>query len=366
MRLHVDLPPEEFHGGIDRQELKMLGKTAGEVLDLSSNILFVRHPFSVHKALRDTCITEYPDRDCTELRQQLAERHKIEPTRILVGNGCCELVHLLAHSVIGWGDRVFVAWPTFSEYRRASVHAGAEVETTVLDPVLGSSRCLEQLIDRLRKRPARMVWICNPNNPTGAWVDRDALLRLARRFPSTVIAIDESYIAFATETKSLVASDVPNIVVLRSLTKSHALAGLRLGYLVAHQPLVDLLLSRRVPWSVNAAAQAAGVAALSDQAHYDRAMANMALCRARLIDELRQRGLTAYDSDAGFILVRVEDSDSFRSQLLARNVLVRDCGSFGLTNHIRISVGDDGAIDRLLHAVDEIAWVAKSRRSGGT
>ncbi|MEM9659982.1 MAG: histidinol-phosphate transaminase, partial [Planctomycetota bacterium] len=354
MTLELDSPPEELHGGIDRRELQALGKTAGEVLDLSSNVLFVRHPPTVRQALRETCLSEYPDRDGTELRQRLAERHAIDAARIVLGNGCCELIDLLARSVIDPGDRVLVAGPTFSEYRRVSANAGARVETIAAGSVPEYSRCLELLSDRLEVQSARLVWICNPNNPTGASHRRDGILHFARGYPSTIVVVDESYIEFAATTKSLIGCDVPNIAVLRSLTKSHALAGLRLGYLIASEPVVDSLLSKRIPWSVNAAAQAVGAAALAAQSHYDRAMANMASCRGRLIEELQRRGLSPYPSEGGFVLVPIENSAEFRSELLARNVLVRDCDSFGLANHVRIAVGDDEAIDRLLLAIDRI------------
>lgn len=357
--------PEEFHGGIGLAELERLEKTPNQVLDLSSNILSVEHPPSVRQAIIDASIAAYPDRHCSELRNRIAQQHSIAEQSIVVGNGCCDLIHELARTALNEGSRVLVLEPTFSEYRRASELAGAETEACFVVPGDSSFDWANAISDRLRQRSIDLAWICNPNNPCGGSRDRKQIEDLARNHPETIFAIDESYIEFADSTQSVIQSEITNLVCLRSLTKSHALAGIRLGYAVAKDPVVRSLKSQRVPWAVNALAQAAGVAALEDQAHYDEAISGMRLNRIRLVRELQQRNLQAFESDTNFLLVRVPNAREFRDALLRCDVVVRDCSSFGLDDCVRMAVGNKPAVDRLLAAIDhssaDLPPVARTR-----
>ncbi|MEM7314949.1 MAG: 5,6-dimethylbenzimidazole synthase, partial [Planctomycetota bacterium] len=344
---------EVFHGGIDLAELEQLGKAPDQILDLSSNILTVQHPSSVRQAMFSSSVAAYPDRDCSDLRQRIAERHSISRESIVIGNGCCDLIHQLARAMLREESRVLILEPTFSEYRRASELAGAYVEGCFATPGDSSTDWADAISSRLSQIPIDLVWICNPNNPCGSSRDRKLIEELARNQPETIFAIDESYIDFAELAQSVIKSEIANLVCLRSLTKSHALAGIRLGYLVADDPIVQSLKAKRVPWSVNTLAQAAGVAALKAQPQYDEAISDMRLNRSRLVEELQQRDLRPLDSDANFLLLPGVDAGEFRANLLRRNVLVRDCSSFELGGCVRIAVGDEAAVVRLLAAIDQ-------------
>ncbi|MEM8667738.1 MAG: 5,6-dimethylbenzimidazole synthase [Planctomycetota bacterium] len=344
---------EQVHGGMDYRQLEKSGKRPEQILDLSSNVLAVEHPKSVGNAIVNAGFSSYPDRDSNELIQRLAERHSVGSERILVGNGCCELIHLLASSILDRGRRVLILEPTFSEYRRASEIACAEIESCFVSPSDMESGWSSELSKCLERRRIDFVWVCNPNNPTGTSLNREELERLVRRNRETIFAIDESYIEFANATQSVSDSNLDNLICLRSLTKSHALAGVRLGYLIGPEKIVQLLKSRRVPWSVSSVAQTLGVAVLDAQPHYDQAIEEMRTCRRRLREALERRGLSPLESDTNFLLLPVANAEGFCERLIDNDILVRACESFGLKGYVRISVGNHDSIDRLLAVLDE-------------
>ncbi|MCG8653868.1 MAG: 5,6-dimethylbenzimidazole synthase, partial [Pirellulales bacterium] len=343
---------EAEHGGLDRAGLLARGIDPESILDLSSNLLFVDQPDSVRRAICTADVSGYPDRDCGELREALADRHEIPCERILVGNGCSELIHLVASNWLQPGHRCLVVGPTFSEYARASRLLGATVDQVSAGPEDGFAVPVDEVTSALEQSNYDLVWICNPNNPTGRGIKDAVIHRWSQDHPETLFAVDESYIEFAQSVRSVGGGQAANLIVLRSMTKSYALAGLRLGYLIGQSAQIQALRDRRVPWSVNQLAQAAGVAALRAQPHYDAAIDRMRIQRKRLASELADRGWRPLASDTDFLLCEVGDADGVCDRLLGRGILVRHCRSFGLPNHVRIAIGDPLAGDRLLAALD--------------
>lgn len=343
---------EASHGGIDWDELECHGIDPQSIVDLSSNILFVDHPEAVRRAIQSAAVSRYPDRNCGPLCQALAQRHAISPNRILAGNGCSELIHLVAGAFLKTDDSALVVGPTFAEYQRASQLAGATVREVPARTEDGFAVPVEAIEHELGRSNYQIVWLCNPNNPTGQSIEESVVRHWIESHPQTMFVVDESYIDFSTSTVSLSGDEWPNLIVLRSMTKSYALAGVRLGYLVAMASQVKALMARRVPWSVNEIAQSAGVAALESQSHFDEAMVAMRAERQHLVQELEDRGYRPLASDTGFMLIPVDDAVTLREQLLGQGVLVRDCHSFGIEKHIRVAVGDRAASDRLLDALD--------------
>lgn len=351
MRNHTQHDEAE-HGGIDWNELQRQGIDPQSVIDLSSNVLFVEPSDEVRCAVAKAAISRYPDRHCGSLREALADRHGIDRERILVGNGCSELIHLVAATLLHTSDHVLVIGPTFSEYSRASRLANAVVHEVCAQSEVGFSVSTVDIALELRRVNYRMVWLCNPNNPTGQSIDASIIQQWIQTHPQTIFVVDESYIEFSNTTASLICDESPNHVVLRSMTKSYALAGVRLGYLVTSASQTVPLIARRIPWSVNEVAQSAGLAAIKSQGHYDNAMASMKFQRTRLINELQRRNYQPLASDTGFLMIPVRDASEFRDRMLSQGILVRDCRSFGIENHIRIAVGDAAATDRFLSVLD--------------
>ena len=197
----------------------------------------------------------------------------------------------------------------------------------------------------------RLCWLCSPNNPTGAALPAALIAALVRGYPGTLFVLDEAYcdlLADAQWSPDLLAGG--NLVVLRSMTKTWGLAGLRLGYAIAAPETAAALRAAAPPWSVNACAQAAGVVALADLEHHLRSVALLTAERDRLATGLRAGGWVTELTTAGFFLIDVGDALAARRALLAQGCLVRDCTSFGLSGHVRVSPRLPRQNDLLLEA----------------
>ena len=330
---------DTVHGGIDFVELERLGLSPKNILDLSSNILPDGPSPRVICAIQNASIDRYPDRESIDLRRAIADHYHIPFDKILVGNGCCELIHLIASSIVQMGDHVMIVGPTFSEYERAAQMAGG---IPVLCNAIAETRfdCpMSEIESTLCGFSIRLAWICNPNNPTGRLIPKSILLQWLEEHPQTVFVVDESYIEFTTGSESLIDCCYANLIVLRSMTKAYALAGLRLGFAVVGDSWIPLFNSRRVPWSVNSPAQVAGVAALADCEHYLGAMKRLSLAKRELLEKLHLNGFQTVASDTAYFLMEVDNATILRERLLMHGVLVRDCSSFGLSRYVRIAVG---------------------------
>lgn len=282
----------------------------------------------------------YPDPECRQLRERLARYVGTDIDRISVGNGAVEIIHWFAQAFAK--RRVAIPAPTFCEYELASQRAGAGITFVPLAPDFGLDA--SAVIDA--GRGADAIFLCNPNNPTGL-LATDQIKKIIRNTDSsTKILLDECFIELADRKESLVKM-VPahdNLVVLRSLTKSHGLAGLRVGYSVSSADIADKLSTFRVPWNVNGLAQAAGAAAISDRTYVARSVRFVEKEKKLLYDKIKKmRSFMPLESDVNYFLVRLNgrDSTEFRDALLKKTgVLVRDCSTFtGMgRQHVRIAV----------------------------
>ncbi|MXW26994.1 MAG: histidinol-phosphate aminotransferase family protein [Dehalococcoidia bacterium] len=344
------------HGGLDAGELRSLGLVPEQVLDFSANI----NPLGPSKRVREAAaaadLAAYPDRESFALRQALASRLGVAGENLVVGNGSTELIHLLARSRLRPGDACLIFSPTFGEYEAAALGAGAVVHSfpaTEADAFHWSIDAAVRAVDE--RRPAA-VFLCNPNNPTGVHLGREAVERLAAAVaPNALLVLDDAYAPLADCPRdSLPLLGRGNVAILRSMTKDHALAGVRLGYLVAQPKVVAGVRALQHPWSVNAVAQAAGLAALDDDDHVEAARGVIREAKAFLRAELDALGLAVTPSAANFLLVKVGDGAGIRAALLRRRVAVRDCASFGLPEHIRIAVRRPEECARLVEALKEV------------
>ena len=349
---------EVVHGGIDFAEMVALGLNPDEVIDFSSNILPDGPSPMVYEAIQKSRIDRYPDRQCTELVDTISRVYGVEASRLLVGNGCCELIHLVASTFLKTDDQVLVIGPTFSEYERVSKLSGCKIvevrckweeQFAVSDSRIGKA---------LEQNKPKMVWLCNPNNPTGRSISSGQILSWLAMYPSTLFVIDESYIEFTESVPTIVREHHPNLIVLRSLTKLHALAGLRLGFAVAPADLTKEMRMRRIAWSVNTLAQAAGVAALLDDAYYRSALSRLHVAKHSMVSRLRGIGFMPIPSDTCFFLLQVPESNAVRQRILKSGLLVRSCDSFGMSGYIRVSVRTEFENARLVDAL--IAYGCKS------
>ncbi len=238
------------------------------------------------------------------------------------------------------GDKAFVLTPTFGEYEAACRLAGASVTSLPANRGFGFQWDLDRVCEAIRDDGPALVFVCNPNNPTGAYLEEADLGKLVNAVDDgAIVAVDEAYVTFVDGAwDALAALDRQKLVLLRSMTKDYALAGLRLGYGVASRELTEAMGLYQPAWSVNALAQAAGLAALSDEAHLEGARECVRNGKAYLRRKLGDMGLRVSQSSANFLLIEVEDAARVRTQLLHRGVCVRDCTSFGLPGYIRVGI----------------------------
>jgi len=343
------------HGAFDYEELAQARLDPEQMLDFSVNSNAYGPPPAVRDALRAVPLDRYPDREALALRRVLAERLGVAMSQIVAGNGTAELIWLIAAAFVRPRDRALVIEPTFGEYGRAVALAGGQVARWRAHPEDGFAVKTEQVESQIDDLHAKLVFLCNPNNPTGQVIAPDVVSIWAERHPQTLFVVDEAYLNFTCGLASASGSVRDNILVLRSMTKDYALAGLRLGYAVGRQDVIEVLARVRPPWSVNALAQAAGVAALEDQAWLTSSIQKLVQSKEVLVKELGTLGLPPVPSATHFFLVWVGDGATFRRNLMSRHVLVRDCASFGLPEYVRIATRKPEENARLLAAIREEA-----------
>jgi histidinol-phosphate aminotransferase len=280
----------------------------------------------------------------------VAAHHDVPVETVLAGNGSTELIWAIARSYLRPGDCAVTIGPAYGEYRVASLAMGAEA-SDLLHPRLAPSE--EWVLAALRSYAPRVVWLCHPNNPTGDAFPLEWLSSMMAAHPSTLVVVDEAYLPLAEGLPSaLPLVQTGQVVVLRSMTKDAGLAGLRVGYAIAAPTVADVI--RRVipPWSVNALAQAAGIAALEDHEHAARMQQVVAASRRHLVAGLGRLDIFPRPSVANFVLARVGNGTTVAERLLKRGIAVRDCTSFGLPEHVRIGVRSIPDQERLLGALD--------------
>ena len=344
--------PPAKHGAFDFAELEALGLDPDQVIDFSVNSNPHGPPPGVREAIVAVPLERYPDRESTALSRALAARHAIDAAQIVVGNGSAELLQLIAQAFIDRDDTVVIPSLTFSEYARVSALAGARIRP--LDWPAPDSGLSESQAAAMgaAMRDARVVFLCNPNNPDGRHLPLDWIRRhWIQACPETLFVLDEAYANFLSEPETAIGSDLPNLLVLRSLTKDYALAGLRLGYLAGDASLIEAVRRARQAWNVNALAQAAGVFVLDQDAWLKHSMARLQADKAGLCRRLRQLGYEPMPSAVHYFLLPVGDAAGFRSRLLAQGILVRDATSFGLPHCVRIATRTAGENERLCRAI---------------
>ena len=351
-RPEIDLVAPAVHGAFDFDELEKLALNPDEVLDFSVNSNPYGPSPQVRAALADVPLERYPDREAIALRRALGIRLNLPPENIVIGNGTAELFWLLAFATLSPGSRVFIVGPTFGEYRRVSALMGAETHgwrsqpdhPELVDPI--------ELAILLREIQPGLTFICNPNNPTGHSIDPAQIAGLVAAQPECLFVVDESYLGFTPTLASALTLGADNVLVVRSMTKEYALAGLRLGYAAGHnRSLITAIGAVRPAWNVNGPAQAAGVAALEDDNYLQTSLTQLYRAKTNLLAGLTGLDFEPLPSATHYFLMPVGDAATFRRKLLAHGVLVRDCASFGLPDYVRIATRTPSENARLLAAI---------------
>jgi histidinol-phosphate aminotransferase len=298
----------------------------------------------------------YPDGSGFYLRQALAKKHGFMPEQIVLGNGSNELIELLVRAFLRPGDEAVMPHPSFVVYPMI-VQAAGGVRVMVM---LKEYRLDLEAMARAMTPMTKLVFIANPNNPTSTIVTADEVEHFMARVPErTIVVFDEAYIEFA------LGPDFPEVlqyvkqgrkvIVLRTFSKAASLAGLRVGYGVADADAISLMNRIRQPFNVNSLAQAAGLAALEDEAHIMECVRMIEAGRHYLYDEFKNLGVSYVPSRANFILVDVGRSaaDIFQ-KLLQHGVIVRPLTPFGMETALRITVGTPEENRKLVKALQAV------------
>ncbi len=345
----VAATPPAHHGAFDYDELARLGYSPDEVIDFSVNSNPYGPPPGVQQAIARVPLDRYPDRECIALREVLAVRHHVNIEQIVVGNGTAELLMLIAMAFIRRGDKVLVVEPTFSEYERVARLNGAQVHKIVVDaPDL--TLHADMLVLALMDHAPRCVFLCQPNNPTGQTLNATQIRNWVQLHQDTLCILDAAYLPF-TFADDLLIPSLPNLIIIHSMTKNYALAGLRLGYAVGHRNVIEAIRAVRPAWNVNGLAQAAGVAALDQNKWLREAVNQLHTNKRELTAGLKSHGYEPLPSAVHYFLMHVGDGAAFRAKLLKHKIMVRDCASFGLPEYVRIAARTPEDNNRLLEAV---------------
>ena len=358
-----------MHGGLKPAELRALGLKPEDVLDFSASVSPIGPPVGVWEALREVDLSAYPDPQCLSLRDAIWHNFSesvdggFSTENILVGNGSTEIIHLLARAYLSpprpnTENIAFLFAPTYSEYSGACQLAGAGICSTDSSQHPAFRWDLNLAIQGVvRVRPS-LVFLCNPNNPTGVFLSREEVFRLAESTSSVggLLVVDEAYVSFAEDAwDSPALLNLGNVVLLRSMTKDYGLTALRLGYSLASEQVTSQLALFQPDWSVNGPAQAAGLAALADTEYLPRARRAVAEAKEYLTARLTETDFVVSPSSANFLLVRVGDGASWRRKLMGQGLCVRDCASFGLPEYIRIGIRSLPDCRRLADAMNELS-----------
>lgn len=284
----------------------------------------------------------YPDGNGFALKEALAAKHGIKTTQITLGSGSDHIIELVSRAFLQGGRNAVISRYAFAIYAITAQAAGAELRIVEATPAYGHDlAAMAAAVDE----NTGVVFIANPNNPTGTWSDRESLAALLRRVRDDVIVVvDEAYFDYVTEAQypdaTTMVAEHPNLVVLRTFSKAYGLAGLRVGYAVSSADVTELLNRVRLSFNPNSLAQVGAVAALGDTGHLERTVALNRSERARMEQALTAMGIATIPSVCNFITadVRQPGRTMFR-KLLERGVIVRPLDGYGLPQHLRLFVG---------------------------
>ncbi len=342
------------HGGINYLELEKLGISPEDVLDFSVSTNPFGPPPGIREAIAQASVDRYPDSEATELTLLLARKLNIAPGNLMIGSGSTELIRLVATAYFGPDDLVIIPQPTYGDYEIACHLVDAQVLKQPMLEETSFQLNVAETVDLIRKHRPKGMFLCNPNNPTGQYLPEEELRKILSAAKDSLVILDEAYIAFTGNTwSSLDLVGWGNLVILRSMTKDYALAGLRLGYAVAAESIISVLKRVRPPWNVSSVAQAAGAFALKADGYLDMCGIKLNEAKEFLVEGLKGLGLSPLPSQANFFLVKVEGAARLRQALLRKGILVRDCTSFGLPNYIRLAPRSIAECQRLLNAIKE-------------
>jgi histidinol-phosphate aminotransferase len=322
------------------------GLDEASIVKLASN----ENPFGLPESSRQAMaaavadLGRYPDANGFELKAALSKRYDVPADWITLGNGSNDILEIAAHAFVQGGQSVVYSQYSFAVYALATQGVGAR---SIVVPAKAYGHDLDAMAASI-EADTRLVFIANPNNPTGTFIPAAAIEAFVKRVPEHVIVVlDEAYNEFLAPEQQFESAEwvrkYPNLMVSRTFSKAYGLAGLRVGFAIAQPALTDLMNRIRQPFNVNSLAQAAAIAALNDKQFLEQGARNNAAGYLQFVEAFQQLGLEYVPSYGNFVLVRVGDDNEAGARvnlaLLKQGVIVRPVGNYGLPQWLRISIG---------------------------
>lgn len=347
--------PRAAHGGLPLDALLRLGIDPASVLDLSTSLSpLPAHP-DVVQAVRECDVHSYPDPHCFEVKAAIAGAMQLDPHSLVIGHGSVELlwslVRVLAESDEP-GKPLLTVSPTFSEPENAARAHGLSVARVDMLEAAGFALDPARIAAAIAQTRPFAVYLCQPNNPTGAALPGALLGELIASHPSVPFIVDEAFLSLSSRHEDVQRLLPINAIRVRSLTKDHGLAGLRVGYAVCAAELAELVEAQRPPWMISAPAQAAIIATMANLDHVAVVRQQLLAHKAALIADLHALDIATVPSETTFFLARVHDADALHDFLLREHgVLIRSGSTFGLPHYIRLPACMPPARARLMTAL---------------
>ncbi len=297
----------------------------------------------------------YPDGNAFYLKQKLADKLGVDPANLILGNGSNEIIEFVGHALITPGADVVVSEYSFAIYPIVAKLFGANVITV---PAKYYGHDLPAMVKAITPQ-TKVIFVANPNNPTGTLAPREAVVHLINNVPKNVLLVmDEAYFEFLDDSVDLLPfirnGQKQNLLLMRTFSKIFGLAGLRIGYGIAVPELISALEKIRQPFNINSIAQSAALAALDDSDHLEKTRANNFDGRRFLETEFRKMKLEFVPTAANFILIRVGDGQKVFNDLQKQGVIARPMGGYGLPEWIRVSIGTRAENERFLDALKQV------------
>jgi histidinol-phosphate aminotransferase len=331
------------HGGTNLTERQNLGLD-NAINDFSASISPLNISEEVFNVIKDINLSEYPDPECLSLKNSIAssiQKHEnitINNNQIAIGNGSTELIYAIAAAFLlkpnTYGSEISFITPDHNK--------------------TGFIWDFQKAQHFIESNQPDLIFLCNPNNPTGTYFNNQEITALinSSEKSNTIIVIDEAYLDFSnTDERYTELIKTSNVLLLRSLTKSYGITGLRLGYCLGNSNLVSQIQHHIPPWSVNSLAQSAGIYLLDKNDKILPAIQSVDIAKQYLTSALAEIGYEIETSDANFLLIKVENALNTKMKLLKHNIMVRDCSSFGLPHHIRVGIKSLEDCEQLVAAI---------------
>lgn len=282
----------------------------------------------------------YPEGTSKELREAIAQKNGVDIDNIIVGNGSDEVLMWPSLCLIKEGYNAVTGANTFSEYTFSTLVTGGEIRKAPLIDGTFNKESILNLVDDKTK----IVYICNPNNPTGTFLPKDELLEIINSISKEIlIVIDEAYGEYGDQEYFSCIGEInkyKNLIVLKTFSKIYGMASLRLGYAIGSTEIIQTLYKTKQPFNVNQAAQTGGLAAISDIEFVNKSLKMNKEGKEFLYKELNRLGLKYYKTQANFVCINVNrDSKEVYDSIMEQGITIRSCTSFGLKNYIRVTIG---------------------------